>query len=513
MRGFAAFTRWSAVTFTLFATVTCGSSGTPPSQFDMTASGGSAGAGKGGAGGAPLTDSAAGTTAHSGGAAGSGIVTNPGIPDASLDTSCQNLECYQNKCASAGCKVAACADGGTTSISGKVYDPAGKVPLYNVIVYVPNTTPDPIVTGASCDRCGSVAGNPVASALTDATGSFVLNDVPVTDNVPLVIQVGKWRRQLTVSGIKSCDDTIIDDPNLMRLPRNQTEGDLPKIALTTGSADALECLLRKVGISDSEFTPETGTGRVNLFVGNNGTPRYAPALNGGAAFTAAPTFWSSLDTLKQYDVVLLSCEGTENPTNKSPQALQAMLDYMNFGGRVFASHWHNYWLEHGPAPLPTVATFNHQSDLPSPFTAQIDTSFAKGSALADWLVSVGGSITRGQLVIQAAQHTVDAANAMIAQPWIYSTTPASVQYMTVNTPVGAAEDALCGRVVLSDIHVSNTGGNQATTDRSANNLAFPNGCRTTDLSPQEKALEFMLFDLSSCIRKDSVPPMPPIVVK
>jgi len=53
-------------------------------------------------------------------------------------------------------------------------------------------------------------------------------------------------------------------------------------------------------------------------------------------------------------------------------------------------------------------------------------------------------------------------------------------------------------VVLSDIHVSQ-GGSSATEDDSDPKLAYPDGCRTMDLSPQEKALEFMIFDLSSCV--------------
>jgi hypothetical protein len=171
---------------------------------------------------------------------------------------------------------------------------------------------------------------------------------------------------------------------------------------------------------------------------------------------------------------------------------------------VFASHWHNYWIEKGPAPFPTIGTFNHQADLANPFTADIDVSFPKGQALAEWLVNVGGTSPPGKLVIKAAQHTVDAVNAAVAQRWIYSTTPTSVQYLTANTPMNVPEEMQCGRVVLSDIHVSSG-------DTSTTSTAYPDGCKTTELSDQEKALEFMLFDLSSCVTGDKKPPVPPII--
>jgi len=86
----------------------------------------------------------------------------------------------------------------------------------------------------------------------------------------------------------------------------------------------------------------------------------------------------------------------------------------------------------------------------------------------------------------------------------------SVKYMSANTPLGAPEGEQCGRIVYSDIHVT-TG--DPSSDTSEPDKHFPEGCRTTTLSPQEKVLVFMLFDLSACVIPDHVTPTKPELVR
>ena len=417
---------------------------------------------------------------------------HPGDIDASVPPgdACVGLEC----------NLVDCPVGQTTSLSGTVYAPNGTLPLYNAIVYVPNGPIDAFIPGAQCDRCDETLSSlPIAQTTTDTDGKFVLENVPVAADLPLVIQIGKWRRLVHVPTVGMCVDTPLP-AQLTRLPKNQTEGDIPLMALSTGGADALECMLRKIGLDDSEFTTAGGNGRVHLYAGIDGTPQFAANLNGGAMFANTSTLWDSVEHLKQYDVVFLSCEGGgQHPENKPDTAVDAMGQYTDLGGRVFMSHWHNYWLQHGPTTWQSVATFNFLADLGN-VTADVDTTSPRAADLAKWLVTVGASQVEGQVPLTAAQHTVTGVDTTKAERWIWvpqATGGPAVQYLSFTTPLTQPEDNRCGKAVMSDIHVSSL-------DDSGTTLRFPGGCTTTDLSPQEKVLAFMIFDIAGCVG----PPIP-----
>ena len=107
-----------------------------------------------------------------------------------------------------------------------------------------------------------------------------------------------------------------------------------------------------------------------------------------------------------------------------------------------------------------------------------------------------GSTTRGEIPIvdktgKTTALTVDTARA---ERWTYIKNqgmhPQNFQF---TTPIEAQPADRCGKVVFSDMHVAGNGSTNA----------YPTGCgdypMTRDLTPQEKALAFMIFDLASCV--------------
>ncbi len=455
--------------------------------------------------GAPTSDAAASADAFAEGASLIGDDAGSGP--------CVRLQCQQVDCAREH-------RGTTTTVSGTVFDPAGKRPLYNVIVYVPNAPVEPLPQGVTCDACGVVAsGQPVVTALTGPDGRFVLRNAPAGDAIPLVVQVGKWRKQLVIPHVEACAETRLDDPEVMHLPRNQSEGDMPQMAVSTGGCDPFECLLLKIGIDPHEFTTGTGPGRVHLYAGSGGSAARATPTPTPTPAPSATDLWASPD-LRRYDVVVNACECGEIPDEKPQSSIDNLVAYANGGGRLFTTHYQYYWID--PTKIssqPAVsanpawsstALFMPSEDGETSITANIDTSFPKGAALAEWMRTTGATDALGQFAISEVRYNVQAA-VPPAQRWVYNPypaqtdipTPALLNY-TFNTPVGRPAEQQCGRVVYSDFHV---------VPELAYGPTFPQACDSAPLSPQELALEFMLFDLSACVQPDQQAPAPPPVVQ
>jgi hypothetical protein len=425
-------------------------------------------------------------------------------------------------CVGLQCQQVTCPAGSPTRITGSVYDPSGQVALYNAIVYVPNTALKPLPTGLTCDQCGSlITGNPVAITLTHPDGKFELDDVPVGQNIPLVIQVGKWRRQFIIPfNVQGCTTQPITDASLLHLPRNKGEGDIPQMAIATGNADPFECLLLKMGISTSEMTSPQGNGRVHFFHDATGGGGRGGLFN-DAGYDDVTALIGSQATLDKYDVVLLPCIGSEKFGN-NPGATQQgwtknLIDYTSDGGRLFTTHYGYVWMAYAQQPFPSTATWTpdpgQTHNPPNPFTVTVNQQFTKGDAFAQWLWDAGASTTYGQLNVAESRDDVSgpvAGPAGNTTAWLTGDAGAggySVQHLTFNTPYNVPPlpdgDAgtQCGRVVFSDFHVTAS----ALIGTGANHV-FPHDCAPGPMTPQEKALVFMLFDVSSCVSRDDKPP-------
>jgi hypothetical protein len=415
---------------------------------------------------------------------------------------------------------------GKTTISGRVYDPAGVNPVYNATVYIPgDMAPLPVFAKGpnGCMGCNILYPNTVAaSAVTDATGHFQIQpqnnkNVPDGKNLPLVVQVGKWRKVYHIN-VNGCVDNPQPDKSLS-LPKNHMEGDLPNFAISTGGADSLECLLLRMGVSATEFTGGAqGAGRLHIFTGQGGA-----TTNGGGSPDPNLTLWDSATDINQFDVVLLSCEGQEtvfaNPTGDQTN----LWNYTLNGGRVFASHFHYAWFDTGPFATnvnPALATWTTGVGPDSdPIYGKIIQTlpngmmFPEGVALNTWLGNVG-ALTNGELLIHYAKHNaqVTASNTP-SQTWISSDLmsmyPGGTEYFSFDTPPG--QNDKCGRVVYSDLHVSGGPGAGANPDYPGFSTGgiVPDGCAIHPLTPQEKALEFMILDLTSCLIPIGMPPMAP----
>jgi hypothetical protein len=361
----------------------------------------------------------------------------------------------------------------------------------NVLVYIPTQPLKAFAPGVQCSQCGAdVSGTPLVETTTAYDGTFTLKNVP-TGNFPLVIQLGRWRRQVQISNIPSCMTTSVGQ---VRMPRNQSEGDIPLTAISTGSVDSIECVLLKMGVDQAEFTKSTGGGRVHIYSGGTGS---GASLGNGTPNEAA--LMAAGGTYMNYDQILFPCWGARY--TKTAAELANLVTYANGGGHFFATHFSYSWL-YKNNPFNTTAQWNvdYSSDNgPDPYTVQLPPTNPKGTVFSQWLHLVGAMPNPQTVDISYPRHDVNKVLGASVD-WIDGQDPGDgtqqLVHYTFDTPVGSTNQ--CGHVIYSDFHVTNSGTSPSTT--------FPAECNANPLTAQEKILEYMIWDLSSCVPGPPAPP-------
>jgi hypothetical protein len=402
-----------------------------------------------------------------------------------------------------------------TTISGMVYDPrttSSALPLPHVLVYATTAAVAPLPAGVQCLTYQAPTGV-VSFTYSAVDGTFTLTDIPENGSYTIVIQAGKWRRQFLNEAVGTTPLTGLT----LHMPANHTQGDIPLIAVATGNLDGSECVLRDMGIADTEYTDDNGTsgGRIHLYFGTDngyvGT-NYGYPGGGGAAINASTppetALTESAATMAQYDVVMFPCHGYASA--RGTDELNNVLNYANVGGRIFTSDFGYQWLDPSApynSPFPPVANWN-VNEMPNYLfgTVTVNQSFNDGATMAQWLQNAGATIsgTANQVPIENGLVRLDTVIAP-TQPWLtlnsnsyFGQSGNPVMQFTFNVPVGAPAANQCGRVMFNDYHVIPT---------MAYGTIFPAECPPNSgaMSAQEKMLEYALFDLSAFVQPVVVP--------
>jgi len=424
--------------------------------------------------------------------------------------------------------VCAMAAAQNTTVSGTVYDPrttSAALPLPNVLVYASTTPVSAPPAGVQCLTVQTPTGaNVVSYAYTAVDGTFQLQNVPENAAYVIVIQAGKWQRQF--------NETVGAGPLtglVLNMPANHTQGNIPRIAIATGSVDGVECVLRDMGMSDTEFTDDNQTvnpgGYFHFYRGSS-----SPGADINASTPSENTLMASASTLNGYDMVMFPCQG--NPSDQATATgATNILNYANAGGRIFTTHYSYAWLYPGApydsqfAPVANWSPIDAQTGQLNEVqinsgVGTVATNFSDGATLAQWLENSDATVagTTNQIDISTLRTDVTSVIPP-TQSWVtlnsggFAGNGGQVMQMTFNTPVGSPAASQCGRVMYNDYHVYNV---------SDANATFPSECpdpATHVMSAQEDMLEYALFDLSAFVQPVVVPTLnatfnpSPLVVK
>lgn len=367
-----------------------------------------------------------------------------------------------------------------TTISGKLLAPDGSTPISNALVYVEDSSqPAPAAADrkfAAAVPAASVCGTPPTASwtytCTASDGSFTLEG-SMPASATLVAKKGAFTLTQTVNTASST--VALGDVKLA--------ADGTKMVVVRGSFDSVEDILAKLGYGEVEGgSLKAGTEKFTLL--DDDSALYQDADASGKA------------DIFDYAIVFLNCGTTEYATTSNPARLQILRDYVNAGGRIYASDWAYDFVEQA---FPDYIDF-HGSPGTALGVAEADGAAQRGVAatvnatlddtLRAWLATVactGGSCLNAD---QTAQVKLDLGSWALmesAHPekessvhvWARGPVQASGESAAVDRPLTASFTVGSGRVTYTSYH--NHGGSS--------------GSGASDFTPLERIMQFLVFEL------------------
>ena len=386
-------------------------------------------------------------------------------------------------------QTAACPAGGV--VDGRVFAPNGVDPIAGASIYVPTNTEE-FPPGVSCDVCNQGFAS-CRQVFSGPDGSFSLTGVPA-GHTEIDIQKGRFRRKLMVD--VACGHNSLT-PDQSRLPRNSSEGDIPRIAVANGEWDKLECVLRKIGLDAQAIDIFNHSDDYN----ESGRPDFGALVQNFAM-------------LSQYDIVFINCTDNMLESYLSDPATKTNLkNYVAMGGRLYITDWSYDHIEQVPEWAPLVCwepTSSSCTGGPEPMHAaalgadslEVDATI-EDQGMADWLSRVGATNPNGTVHIThfLAEWVMQRSNV---QPMVKEWVKGPVRSMdgTVNgeLPLTITFDYnSCGRVLYSSYHTLGRDLDTCGGLGQTSTCVFPGYCDSNPLSPQERILEFLIFEISTCV--------------
>jgi hypothetical protein len=378
----------------------------------------------------------------------------------------------------------------SATVTGTVRFPNGVQPVPSAVVYT-TAGEVPAPRTGECNQC-IASGAALTHTETAVDGTFTLS---LSRGSRLVIEKGVFVRTLDVE-VTECGATIALDDEATRLPRNDGEGRIPRIAIGTGFYDAMQNVVAKIGLGavDSSGWLVPGSEQFDLYDGT------------GDGFGSMPTLESLLrdeDRLKTYDIVFINCGSAPEDdffgggSILSEPAVRANLRaFVEGGGRLYVTDEAYDYVEQ---TFPRFIAFEEDGDLTETPEPEDEAELGEDMESVDatvhddtlraWLESlghaVGGTVQITGMI--GGWTVIEEVDTTLGKTWVSGNVmwygSSGFELMSDVRPLTVTFDLGCGRVLYTSYHTDDS--------------FF--GTSGTALTAQELILAYLILEIGKCI--------------